>query len=350
MPVISKSDMIKASEAMFRAAGANDHEASTVTRHVVGANLVGHESHGVIQIPTYVERVGKGEIVPNAPMEILDEAETTTVIDGNWGFGYTVSEYAMEKTIEKALAKGGVAACTVRKQGHVGRVADYPIMAAEAGCIAIMTADSGRSPKAVAPFGGRVPRLGTNPICIAVPSNLPGTFVLDMATSAAAAGKLKVARSKGEEVPVGWLVDENGAPTTDPNALSRGGALLPLGGAQGFKGFGLSAMVEILSGILPGLGFGVDPNGVHNDGVFMAAFSVESFLPLEQFKEQVTEFAQYLVETPPAQGFERVYYPGELEYMRELDRTEEGITLDDGTWSALTSLANELGVQDSWPG
>ncbi|NKC16709.1 MAG: Ldh family oxidoreductase [Gammaproteobacteria bacterium] len=350
MPLINKADLTTAGEALFKAAGASEHEAGTVTRHLVGANLVGHESHGVIQIPTYVERMAKGHIVPRAPMKVIRESATTAVIDGHWGFGYTTSEYAMEKTIDKALGSGGVAACTVLRQGHVGRVADYPMMAAKAGCIGLMTADSGRSPKAVAPFGGRVPRLGTNPICIAVPSNLSGTFVLDMATSAAAAGKLKVARAKGEPVPSGWLVDENGAPSTDPSAVARGGALLPLGGAEGFKGYGLAAMVEILSGILPGLGFGVDPDGFHNDGVFMAAFAVEAFLPLEQFKQQVTQFAEYLTATPPAQGFERVYYPGELEYMREQQRTGEGIPLDDGTWKALGQLADELGVAEVWPG
>ena len=265
------------------------------------------------------------------------------MVDGNWGFGYVVSERAMNMTIDKAL-ENGVAATTVFQQSHVGRVADYPIMAAERGLIGMMTADSGRSPKAVVPFGGREPRLGTNPFCMAIPSNLDAPFVLDMATSAAAAGKIKVATAKGEMVPAGWLLDAEGKPSTDPKVLKQGGALLPLGGAEGFKGYGLSAMVEVLSGILTGLGFGVDPTGKHNDGCFLAAFSVEAFRSLETFKAEVTDFANYLSSTPPAQGFDRVYYPGELEHMRSRDRLENGVSIDDNTWGELEATAREHGV------
>lgn len=328
---------------LLEGAGASAEEATIIARHSVGANLVGHDSHGVIQIPVYIDRVKVGHIVPGAPFEIERETPSTTVINGNWGFGYVVSERAMEITIEKAR-KNGVAATTVYQQSHVGRVADYPLMAAKAGMIAMMTADSGRSPKAVAPFGGREPRLGTNPISIAMPSNLEGPFVLDMATSAAAAGKLKLAQQRGTSIPLGWVVDKDGKPATDPNVLKAGGALQPLGGAEGFKGYGLSAMVEILSGILPGLGFGVEPTGKHNDGCFMAVFNVDAFRPLETFKQEVTEFAEYLKATPPAEGFDEVFYPGELEYNREKKHRAEGISVEDKTWGQLKDLAAEFGM------
>ena len=174
----------------------------------------------------------------------------------------------MEIAIEKAH-EHRVAATTVRRQGHIGRVADYPIMAADAGMIGIMTADSGRSAKSVAPFGGRTPRLGTNPISIAMPSNLEGPFFLDISTAAAAGGKLSVAAARGEDVPLGWVIDGDGNPSTSPLAVKNGGALLPLGGTEGHKGYGLAAMIEIFSGILTGLGFGVEPSGRHNDGVYL---------------------------------------------------------------------------------
>ena len=201
--------------------------------------------------------------------------------------------------------------------------------------IGIMTADSGRTAKGVAPFGGREARLGTNPICIAMPSDLEAPFFVDIATSAAAAGKLKVAAARGEPVPPGWLIDREGRATTDPNALAAGGAVLPLGGAEGHKGYGLSAMVEILSGVLTGLGFGVNPAGPHNDGVFMAAFRVEALRPLETFRREVTEFAAWLNATPPAAGHERVYYPGEIEHVRTRRHLAEGVEVEDSTWSAL---------------
>src|SRR5919202_5988337 len=141
-----------------------------------------------------------------------------------------------------------------------------------------------------------------------------------MATSAVAAGKVSLAISRGESIPIGWIVDRDGRPTTDPNHLRQGGALLPLGGTEGYKGSGLAVIVEILCGLLTGLGFGQEPSGRHNDGCFMACFNVAAFIPLAQFKQQVAEFAHYLKATPPAEGSRGVLYPGEIEHLREQDR------------------------------
>ena len=329
---------------LFLAAGALKSEAEVVARHCVGANLAGHDSHGVINVPNYIDQVKRGHIVPGAEFEIVEESATTTVIDGHWGFGFSVSERAMRLTIEKAR-RHRVAATTVRRQGHIGRLADYPLMAVRSGMIALVTADSGRSPKSVAPFGGREARLGTNPICIAMPSNLDGPFFIDISTAAAAGGKLAVAASRGQGVPEGWVIDSEGKPSTDPLAVRQGGALLPLGGSEGHKGYGLAAMVEIFSGILTGLGFGIEPSGRHNDGVFMAVFDVGAFRPVDEFKAEVTEFAEYLRSTPAMDGVERVYYPGEIEHLRATKNRREGIEIAPATWERLTGLAVELGVE-----
>ena len=294
-------------------------------------------------IPTYIDRIRRGHIVPGAPFEVTRETAVTTVVDGNWGFGYVVSERAMRMTVDKAL-RHGVAAATVSRQSHVGRVADYPLMAAGAGLIGIMTADSGRSAKQVVPFGGSETRLGTNPICIAMPSNLEGPLYVDMATSAVAAGKVNVALARNQRIPEGWVVDSDGASTTDPAVLGQGGALLPLGGMEGYKGYGLSVMIEILSGVLPGLGFGHDPSGRHNDGCFMAAFNVEAFLPLDEFKQQVADFAAYLKSAALAPGFSEVYYPGEIEYLNTQRLAKQGVTVEDSTWDRLVALAVEYGI------
>lgn len=343
MPTVAASRLEEDAARLLSAAGASAAEAATISRHLIAANLAGHDSHGIIQVPGYIASMRKGHLQPGAPFALLDESPTTTVIDGNWGFGFTVSERAMSMTIRKAEEQN-VAAATVVRQGHVGRLTDYPLMAAEAGMIGLMTADSGRGPKGVAPFGGRVPRLGTNPICIAVPSNLEGPFYIDIATSAVAGGKLGVAISREQSVPFGWVIDSQGRPSTDPTAPRQGGAILPLGGSEGHKGFGLSAMVEILSGLLPGLGFGVEPTGRHNDGCFMAVFRVEAFRPLAVFKQEVTDFARYLTETPPAEGVERVYYPGELEYLRAQRGRAEGLYVEESTWQELAGLAEEFGI------
>jgi LDH2 family malate/lactate/ureidoglycolate dehydrogenase len=299
MPIIQADRLTRIGAALLKAAGASDEEASAVASGCVNANLAGHDSHGVIAIPTYIDRITAGHIVPGAKWTIVQESPTTTVIDGHWGFGFHVNAKAMELTIAKART-ANVAACTVFRQSHVGRLAHYPMMAMREGMIGLATADSGRSPKHVAPFGGREARLGTNPISIAVP--------------------------------------------TDPTQYRKGGALLPLGGTEGYKGSGLAAMVEVLCGLLTGLGFGVEPTGRHNDGTFMAVFNVAAFRPLKDFKKEVAEFARYLKSTPPSEGSRGVFYPGEVEYLREQERRKNGIEIEDATWEKLKSLAGEYKI------
>jgi LDH2 family malate/lactate/ureidoglycolate dehydrogenase len=346
MPRVAASQLERIGRELLVAAGTPPDEADIVMRHSIDANLAGHDSHGIIQIPTYIDRIRAGHIVPGAPWTIVQESPTTTVVDGHWGFGYVVTERAMQLTIEKA-DQSNVAATTVFRQGHIGRLASYPLMAVQADMIGLITADSGRSAKQVAPFGGREARLGTNPLCIAVPSDLDGPLFVDMATSAVAAGKIALAVSRNEAVPLGWIVDRGGQPTTDPNALREGGALLPVGGSEGYKGSGLSAIVEILCGLLTGLGFGSDPSGRHNDGCFIAVWKVAAFRPLADFKREVAEFARYLNATPPADPARPVLYPGQIEHLREQERRRDGIDVEDATWRKLQSLADGYGVDMS---
>src|ERR1700674_4245708 len=215
MPIVQADRLKRIGAALLRAAGASDEEASAVAVGCINANLAGHDSHGIIAIPTYIDRIKVGHIVPGAPWTIVQESPTTTVVDGHWGFGYVANERAMRLTIEKART-ANVAAATVFRPGHIGRLSSYTQLAAQAGMIGLITADSGRSPKAVAPFGGREARLGTNPISIAIPSDLEAPLYLDMATSAAAAGKIALAVARNQPVPDGWVIGSDGKPTNDP--------------------------------------------------------------------------------------------------------------------------------------
>jgi uncharacterized oxidoreductase len=343
MPTVSPEQLHTMGDAILQAAGAPAEEAQIVIEHLVGANLAGHDSHGIILLPTYINRIKRGHIVPGAPLHIERETASTAHLNGNWGFGYVVTTRAMHMAIAKAKTQN-VAAITIYQQGHVGRLADYPLMAAREGMIGLITCDSGRSPKSVAPYGGRVARLGTNPISVAFPSDLEGPIFLDMATSAVAAGKLGVRRNRNEPAPLGWIIDKAGNPTTDVRAFYDGGAILPMGGDQAHKGYVLSFMVETLSGILTGLGFGIDPQGRHNDGTFLALFKVDAFRPLDEFKRDIAAFVAYLKETPPAAGFSEILYPGELEYRTMQQRQRDGIYVEDETWRQLSALQQEYGL------
>jgi uncharacterized oxidoreductase len=342
MPNIGAEELTAFAVTAYEAAGTPLEHAKTVSKHQVRANLVGHDSHGVVLLATYIDRIGRGHIVPAARPEIMTESPTTLAVNGRWGFGPVISEWTMERLVARAREMR-VAAATIREQSHVGRLAEYPLMAARAGFIGLMMADSGQSPKAVAPFGGREARLGTNPICIAFPSDLPGPVFIDMATSAVAAGKLNLARAQGKPIPLGWLLDKDGKPTTNPNAQLEGGVMLPLGGPEGHKGYGLSFAVETLAAVLPGLGFGIDPKGRHNDGTFMLVIDPQAFSPTD-FKAEVEAFVRYLKATPPAEGFEEVLYPGEIEHRTEQRRRQAGIPIEDATWRRLGEIAAKFGI------
>jgi uncharacterized oxidoreductase len=169
-----------------------------------------------------------------------------------------------------------------------------------------------------------------------------------MATSAVAAGKLNVARAQGKPIPLGWLLDKEGKPTTNPNAQLEGGVMLPLGGPEGHKGYGLSFAVETLAAVLPGLGFGVDPKGRHNDGTFMLVVDPRAFSPTD-FKVEVEAFVRYLKATPPADGFQEVFYPGEIEHRTEQHRRRAGIPIEDATWRRLGQIATRFGISPPRP-
>ncbi|MDP1990518.1 MAG: Ldh family oxidoreductase [Syntrophales bacterium] len=344
MPIFNPERLKRISYDILIKHGANDEESSIISRQLIEANLIGHDSHGIIQLATYIERVKKGFVVPGAKFEIEKETPTTAVINGNWGFGQVMQYKATQLAIEKAK-KYMIAAVTVAYQGHIGTLNTYTKMAAAEGMIGQLYCDSGRGAKQVVPFGGRDARLGTNPICIALPSNLESPIFIDAATSHVAGGKVALCLNRHKPVPAGWLVDKEGNPSTDPSDFYKGGALMPMGGTDGgHKGYGLASMVEVFSGILTGLGWGVDPNFRHNDGSLFIAINVAAFRPTEEFKEDVTGFAHYLKSSRPAAGFKEVMYPGEIEGLTKKERLKAGVFIEDETWDILTKLAASVGV------
>jgi uncharacterized oxidoreductase len=333
-------------KSLLSAGGATDEEASVVANSLVQSNLRGHDSHGVMRIPFYVGRVKDGALQPGSQLRVERETPAAIVCDGGWGFGQTLSRDLMARLIAKA-AETGIALGTLRRSAHIGRLGEYAEMAAEQGMAALICANTHGAAQRVAPVGGKRPRLGTNPLCIGVPGGHDGPFLLDFGTSATAEGKVRVKKIAGEPVPEGWILDPDGKPTTDPNQLygDPPGTILPMGGNQAYKGFGLAFMIELLCGGLSGgaCAHANPPAPLGNCAVFVV-IAPEHLAGLSHLQQEVSQLETYVREVPRVDGVNNITLPGDPERMVLAERREKGIPLDAGNWKALLDLAGQLNV------
>ncbi len=339
MPTIGHEKLEWIGTEIFKRLGSSEEEARTVSRLLVKANLVGHDSHGVIRIPQYVRSIEKGEIVPNAEVEIVRESASTALLNGNWGFGQIVGMKAMSIAIEKARRNAAGIVC-VHNSNHIGRLADYTLKAVENGMIGIAAVNSIRN---VAPYGGIDRMLSTAPISFAFPVEGEVPFVLDISTSVCAEGKVRFKFHKGEKLPDGCIIDKNGRPSNDPADFYEGGAILPLGGRFGYKGFGLSLAVEALTAVLAQSEFSFEDEKKGN-GIFMEAINIEEFMPLNRFKERMSYMIKKIKSSRLMPGFKEILIPGEIEFRTERKRLREGIYVPDRTWKEITEIAEKLGI------
>ena len=327
-------------EAIFVAAGATRENAEAVTAALIGANLAGHDSHGVIRIPSYIEEIRKGRLQPAATPYVVQETPSTAVIDGAQTFGQLGAKLTAATAARKA-SEVGLGAATARGCFHTGRIGEWTELGANQGYITFAAAaNADGALRTVAPFGGRQVNLGTNPCSWAIPR--PGgkpPILLDYATSAAARGKLLVARAAGRPVPDGWIVDRDGRPTTHADDFFTGGMLLPFGG---HKGYALSAVVEMLAVGLSG-GQRVAP-GRGASTIFVICIDPRAFQLEADFYESVEGIAARLAATPPADGVEEVLLPGDPETRNRAARLAGGIPLAEKTWGEITAIARDFGV------
>jgi LDH2 family malate/lactate/ureidoglycolate dehydrogenase len=330
VPRIAYEELLALAERLIGALGASAEDARTVAEHLAGANLAGHDSHGIIRIAQYRDHVRQGKIRPDRKPQIVRQTTTTALLDGNLAWGQVVARRAMETAIAKARANGVSAVC-VRNCYHVGRAGVYPLQAAEEGFIAQIHCN-GHGVVRVAPWGGTEPRLATNPMAIAIPTG-GRPILVDITTSVVAEGKVRLARNAGKALPEGWVLDGAGRPATDPAELYRGGSLLPFGGREGHKGYGLSVVVDLLGGALSGAGCGLLTDKVGN-GLFIQVTDPAAFGEREEFYGRAAEFLAYLKTSPPRAGGE-VLWPGEPEERTAERRRREGIDIDEGTWREL---------------
>jgi hydroxycarboxylate dehydrogenase B len=350
MPRVSAAELRSLGGKIFAALNVPPEEATWVAELLVRANLVGHDSHGVIRIPQYAQAIRSGQVQAGTPIEVVKESPSTALVNGNWGLGQVVARRAMEVAIYKAK-ETKISSVAAHSLYHVGRLADYTRMAAEQNMVGIMMVNGGGASPIVAPFGGTAGRLATNPISIAFPTGGAVPFLFDMATSIVAEGKVRVKRNRGEQAPDGWLLDNQGNPTTDPKAFYQNprGAILPLGGSGGHKGYGLAMVVEILGGIVARAGYARPGATRFSNGTFIIVIDISAFVDPGDFHTEVDDLLQYVKSAPKAPGVEAILYPGEPENQEQQRRERDGIPLDDETWQQIMVLAQGLGITVAVP-
>ncbi len=342
--VFKKGSLERAIEAVVGAGGSEPREARMVAENLVMANLSGHDSHGIGMMPRYVEALQEGGLVVNRKPQTKLDAGALLVLDGDMGYGQTIGYEATRMAIARAKQHGS-AIVALGNSHHLGRIGHWAEMAVAEGLISIHLVNV-QSFARVAPFGGADRRFGTNPVCIGIP--LPGEppFLLDMATSAVAQGKLRVARNKGVKIPSGWLIDDNGNPTDDP----RWGVIQPFGAMLTFgehKGYGLAVACELLGGALTGGGVTDYENKTQRrvlNGMLSILIDPQRLGTVEAFARDARSFLKWLRESRPAPGRDRVRIAGEPEREYRAKREREGIPVDQETWNEIRAAAVKLSV------
>ncbi|MGE0536096.1 MAG: malate/lactate/ureidoglycolate dehydrogenase [Pirellulales bacterium] len=327
---------------IFAAAGCRDREPQQIASRLVGANLVGHDSHGVIRVPDYIQWLRDGKVIANRQAETVFDSEVFAVLDGGFGFGQALGEQAMQLALER-VARHGVAVVGLRNAGHLGRIGDWAEMAATAGYVSLHFVNTSGGGILVAPFGGIDRRLSADPIAAGVPLANGRSLILDISCAIIAEGKLKVARNKGVNVAEGLILDPDGQSTTDPLKFygPPRGAILPFGG---HKGYALGMVVEIMAGALCG-GWCSNPE-VKQVANNMLSIVVDParMQPRQAFVAEVERFIAEVKTSRTVTPEGEILYPGEPEARCRAQRQAEGIPLDETTWSNLAAVAAQFDV------
>lgn len=329
--------------AIFTAAGCAEAEAACVSRHLVEANLVGHDSHGVIRVPSYVEWLRAGKVRAGQTLEVAFENDAIAVVDGRFGFGQSIGEQAMNLGIAKA-ARHGVAVVALRNSGHLGRIGDWALMAAAAGLLSLHFVNTSGAGILVAPFGGINRRLSANPIAAGVPVQGGPPIILDMSACTIAEGKIRVALNKGVPVPDDCLIDAEGRPTNDPKVFygPPPGAILSI---AGHKGYGLGVVAEMLAGALTGGGCSNPENADRVVNGMLSILLDRSFFQSEEvFAQEVQRFVAYVKSSAKVRPDGEILMPGEVEERTKARRLRDGIELDDTTWGQIQATCRSVNL------
>jgi LDH2 family malate/lactate/ureidoglycolate dehydrogenase len=346
MTVRVRHDALKAFVTdVYKSAGVPGPDAALLADTLVQADLWGHQSHGVLRTRWYLARLISGAMkAVTAPRFVVD-AGAVAVVDGQDGVGQVVTKHATLDAIRRAKLHG-VSAVAVRDSNHFGTCMYYTRMAAEQGCVMMLTTNGG---PAIAPWGGKKKVIGTNPWSVSAPAGRHTPLMMDMANTGVARGKIYLARQRHEKIPVGWALNADGEPTTDPQEAIDG-IILPM---AGHKGYAIAVVVDMLSGVLSGSAFLSGVNGPYKAdlksgaGHFLTVFNIEAFQPLAEFNTRMDAFVDELKSVPLAKGVDEVFYPGEMEARSDVRLRAEGLELPDDTFTDLALAAGEAGLPAS---
>jgi len=339
--------LIDFASAVYQSAGVPAADARLIADTLVQADLWGHQSHGVLRLGWYLDRLRNQVMNPVTKPEFAADAGAIAVIDGHDGVGHVLTVLAAREAIRRAKAHG-IGAVGVRMSNHFGTCMYYTLMGAREGCVMLLTTNGG---PAMAPWGGRRKIIGTNPWSVAAPAGNRAPFVVDMATTGVARGKIYLARNKRLPIPLGWAINSAGEPTTDPQEAIDG-IILPM---AEHKGYAIAAMVDMLSGVLTGSGFLTAVHSPYrtaeksNCGHLMIALNIEAFQPLAQFNARMEQFIAEIKAVPLAKGFDEVFYPGEIEARNDARNRKEGIRFPEDTLADLKRVARETGLEARLP-
>ena len=347
MPTFHAQDLDALARACLDKVGVPADDAALVADHLVEAGLMGHDTHSVLRLPQYVNMAREGVVESGAQLQVLQQSDYSARLSGCWNYGPVTATRAVELALDK-VRDGALAVVGVRDCNHVARLGRFAELATQKDCICLMTANGHGGDWSVAPFGGTARRLPTNPICCGIPTGGDWPVILDMTTSMISGGDMRLLRNTGQDAPEGMLIDADGEPTTKVEEYygPPPGAILPLGYPDsGHKGYGLSVMVDILSGAVSGVGMTEEAPERTGNALFIAVLKVEAFQPLAEFYSEVQDFIEYVKSCPPAAGFDEVYLPGERAHNKMLVRRREGLYVDEGAWKEIGELVVELGVE-----
>ncbi len=344
IPPVTAQELTDFTRRVLETLGMPGAEAGTVAGLMVQADLLGYDTHGVFRLTQYANRLRGGGTNPVARPRILRQTAATALIDGDNGMGHLAMDMACRLAMEKAQT-AGMAWVGVRRGNHAGPAALYVRPQAAAGMIGICAAVG--SANHVAPFGGTDLLLGTNPIAISAPSGGDDPFVLDMATTVAAVGKIKTLAQRGEQMPEGWMVGRDGKPLTDPKRRDEG-FLLPIGGP---KGYGLAMAIGLMAGVLNGAAFGADVVDFTSDtatptntGQFVAAINIAAFCAVDDFHATAARVFAEMRASDPLPGHDPVRVPGDGREAGMAARLAHGIALHPSLRAELGRIAKTLGL------